>query len=131
MDLFNGTGRRVCVIGAGIAGLVTAKVLRDDDFEVVGAGKSALDSATWSAQMEREISCVHAWAEHVFPARPEGYFVGPFLAHYIDELMRDMRLEPFRARHVFSEYFAPLWPSRYRDVGQERRRARLAASPAN
>jgi Flavin-binding monooxygenase-like len=82
-------------------------------------------------EMEREISRVHAWAEHVFPARPEAYFVGPFLAHYIDELMRDMRLEPFRARHVFSEYFAPLWPSRYRDVGQERRRARLAACPAN
>jgi hypothetical protein len=29
VDQFNSVGRRVCVIGAGIAGLVTAKVLRD------------------------------------------------------------------------------------------------------
>jgi cation diffusion facilitator CzcD-associated flavoprotein CzcO len=28
-------GGRVCVIGAGVAGLVTAKVLRDDGFEVL------------------------------------------------------------------------------------------------
>jgi dimethylaniline monooxygenase (N-oxide forming) len=77
------------------------------------------------AEIEREISRVHAWADEIFPARPEGYFIGPFLAHYIDELMRDMRLETRRTRHFLSEYFAPLWPSRYRDVGEERRRARL------
>jgi dimethylaniline monooxygenase (N-oxide forming) len=82
------------------------------------------------SEMEREISRVHAWAAEVFPARPEGYFVGPFLAHYIDELMRDMRLETCRTRRLLSEYFAPFWPSRYRDVGQERRRARLSASSA-
>src|SRR5215204_3492975 len=34
MDEFHQTGPRVCVIGAGIAGLVTAKVLRDDGFDV-------------------------------------------------------------------------------------------------
>jgi hypothetical protein len=222
-------------------------VLRDDDFEVVGAGKSALDCATWSAQHcdtctlvfraahwmvpryffgqiradrfiltrfselfvryhspNRFESFLHGPAraivtlwwrvqtrllrrllrmpQHLVPDRPlpigfenigigaEFYdvlrrgqlvtkrarlleFAGPttilldtgerveadvvvFATGWrqgidIDELMRDMRLEPFRARHVFSEYFAPLWPSRYRDVGQERRRARLAASPAN
>ena len=80
-------------------------------------------------EMEREIDRVHAWAAEVFPARAEGYFVGPFLGHYIDELMRDMGLETRRTRHVISEYFAPLWPSRYRDVGEARRRARLTAGP--
>jgi cation diffusion facilitator CzcD-associated flavoprotein CzcO len=80
--------------------------------------------------MEREISRVHAWANEVFPARREGYFVGPFLAHYIDELMLDMRLETRRTRHLLSEYFAPFWPSRYRDVEEERRRGRLFISPS-
>jgi dimethylaniline monooxygenase (N-oxide forming) len=82
------------------------------------------------SDMEREIDRVHAWAADVFPARAEGYFIGPFLGHYIDELMRDMRLNTRRTRHVISEYFAPLWPSRYRDVGEERRRARIPAAPS-
>jgi dimethylaniline monooxygenase (N-oxide forming) len=82
------------------------------------------------AEMEREIARVHAWAADVFPARAEGYFVGPFLGHYIDELMRDMRLKTRRTRHALSEYFAPLWSSRYRDVGEERRRARPPAAPS-
>jgi dimethylaniline monooxygenase (N-oxide forming) len=80
------------------------------------------------SEMEREIARVHAWAADVFPARAGGYFLGPFLGHYVDELIRDMRLETRRARHWISEYFAPLWPSRYRDVGEERRRARLSVS---
>jgi Flavin-binding monooxygenase-like len=84
--------------------------------------------AVWD--MEREIARVHAWAADVFPARAEGYFVGPFLGHYIDELMRDMGLETRRTRHVISEYFTPLWASRYRDVGEERRRARFPAAPS-
>jgi dimethylaniline monooxygenase (N-oxide forming) len=79
-------------------------------------------------EMEREISRVHTWAAEVFPARTEGYFVGPFLAHYTDELMHDMRLKTRRTGHFLSEYFAPLWPSRYRDVGHERRRTRRSAS---
>jgi hypothetical protein len=76
--------------------------------------------------MEREIARVHAWADEVFPARSEGYFVGPFVAHYIDELMRDMRLETRRTPDLLSEYFGPFRPSRYRDVGRERRQARLS-----
>lgn len=80
------------------------------------------------SEMEHDIARVHAWAAEVFPARPDGYFVGPFLGHYIDELMRDMQLETFRTRHFFSEYFARLLPSRYRDVAGERRRARRSRS---
>jgi dimethylaniline monooxygenase (N-oxide forming) len=78
--------------------------------------------------MEREIARVHAWADEVFPARSEGYFVGPFVAHYIDELMRDIRLETRRTSDVLFEYFGPFRPSRYRDVGRERRQARLSDS---
>jgi dimethylaniline monooxygenase (N-oxide forming) len=80
------------------------------------------------SEMDREIARVHAWAAEVFPARAEGYFIGPFLGHYIDELMRDMRLETRRTGDVMTEYFAPLWPSRYRGVNDERRRARRSRS---
>jgi dimethylaniline monooxygenase (N-oxide forming) len=34
-------GKRVCIIGAGIAGLVTAKVLEEDGFEIVTFEKQA------------------------------------------------------------------------------------------
>ncbi len=77
-------------------------------------------------QLEREIARVQAWAEDVFPARPEGYFIGPFIAHYLDELMRDMGLETFRTSQLLTEYFAPFWPVRYRDVGHERRQVRAS-----
>jgi dimethylaniline monooxygenase (N-oxide forming) len=88
-------------------------------------GELTLPSAL---EMEREIARVHAWADEVFPARSEGYFVGPFVAHYIDELMRDMRLARRRTPDLLSEYFGPFRPSRYRDVGRERRQARQSDS---
>src|SRR5262249_25254550 len=76
--------------------------------------------------MEREIARVLDWANDVFPARNEGYFVGPYVAHYLDDLVRDMRLPRRRAANVFSEYFAPLWPHRYRNLADQRQRMRLA-----
>jgi cation diffusion facilitator CzcD-associated flavoprotein CzcO len=48
MDHVNGTGRRVCVLGAGIAGLVTAKVLRDDGFEVIVLEKLPTIGGVWA-----------------------------------------------------------------------------------
>jgi hypothetical protein len=59
-----------------------------------------------------------------FPARDQGYFIGPYIAHYTDELMRDMGMPVRRTSNVFREYFAPFWPSRYETLGEERRRAR-------
>jgi thioredoxin reductase len=41
-------GSRVCVIGAGIAGLVTAKVLRDDGFNVVVFEKLPTIGGVWA-----------------------------------------------------------------------------------
>ncbi len=84
-------------------------------------GELALPSA---AGMEQEISRVLQWASETFPARGQGYYIGPFVAHYIDELIRDMGLPRRRAGHFLSEYFAPFWPDRYRDLGEQRRRAR-------
>jgi cation diffusion facilitator CzcD-associated flavoprotein CzcO len=48
LDQFNSVGRRVCVIGAGIAGLVTAKVLRDDGFHVVVFEKLPTIGGVWA-----------------------------------------------------------------------------------
>lgn len=40
--------------------------------------------------MEREIAAVLRWQSGALPGRPEGYFIEPYLAQYIDDLVRDM-----------------------------------------
>ena len=74
------------------------------------------------AAMEEEIDGVHAWLAEVMPGRREGYFVGPYLTHYLDELVRDMGLSPRRTSNFLAEYVAPVWATRYRTLGEERRR---------
>ncbi len=64
------------------------------------------------------------WAIDVFPGRREGYFVGPYLSHYLDDLLRDMQLPCRRAGSLVAEYFAPLWPRRYRNLTEQRQRRR-------
>jgi dimethylaniline monooxygenase (N-oxide forming) len=88
-------------------------------------GELCLPSA---ADMEAKIARVQQWVDEVFPRRKESYFIGPFLAHYVDELMRDMGLKTHRTRDPFTEYLAPFMPSRYRGLGEERRRARGRSS---
>jgi cation diffusion facilitator CzcD-associated flavoprotein CzcO len=89
-------------------------------------GELALPGA---AEMEREISRVLRWVSEAFPGRGEGYYIGPFVAHYLDDLMGDMGLPRRRVGNFFAEYFAPFWPERYRNVGEERRRARAEKQP--
>jgi len=79
-----------------------------------------------TAEMEREISRVLEWASEVVPKCREGYFVGPFVAHYVDDLMRDMGLPRARTGSVLTEYLAPFWPRRYQGLKEERRRAQSA-----
>jgi hypothetical protein len=74
------------------------------------------------ATMEAEIERVHAWLAEVMPGRREGYFVGPYLTHYLDELVRDMGLSPRRTSNFLAEYVARVWATRYRTLGEERRR---------
>jgi cation diffusion facilitator CzcD-associated flavoprotein CzcO len=75
-------------------------------------------------QMNQEITRVHRWAEQTFPAASEGYFIGPFIAHHVDDLMRDMNLPIQRTNNLLTEYLGRFLPSRYRSVHQQRRRAR-------
>lgn len=46
----NSAKGRVCVVGAGVAGLVTGKVLRDDDFAVTLLTRDASPGGTWAAE---------------------------------------------------------------------------------
>jgi len=82
------------------------------------------------AEMNGEIERVRCWMAETFPARDQGYFIGPYIAHYADELMRDMGMPVRRTSNVFREYFAPFWPSRYATLGEERRRVPERSAPA-
>ncbi|MDX1687588.1 MAG: NAD(P)/FAD-dependent oxidoreductase [Candidatus Promineifilaceae bacterium] len=75
-------------------------------------------------EMEREIEHVRQWSEEHFPSAKGGLLLGPFTAHYVDDLMRDMDLEAHRTDNLLAEHFGRLLPSRYKDVGRERRQAR-------
>jgi cation diffusion facilitator CzcD-associated flavoprotein CzcO len=75
-------------------------------------------------EMDQHIAHVRQWAKASSPVADEGFFLGPFTAHYIDELMRDMNLRVYRTGNPISEYFGRFLPSRYKDVGEERRQAR-------
>jgi dimethylaniline monooxygenase (N-oxide forming) len=72
--------------------------------------------------MEQEIARVLDWANEVFPARNQGYYIGPYVAHYLDDLLYDMGLPHRRGGNLLSEYFAPLWPGHYQNLGEQRRR---------
>jgi dimethylaniline monooxygenase (N-oxide forming) len=73
--------------------------------------------------MHAEIQRVHDWLADVFPARPHGYFVGPHLAHHIDDLLGDIAVPTRRTSNIVAEYLGRFTPSRYSDVAEQRRLA--------
>ena len=84
--------------------------------------------------MEQEIARLHQWAADVFPNRKEGYFVGGYVASYVDELMQDMELPTWRKDTFFSEYVEPFYAERYKGLAEERHLARqdqTASTTAN
>lgn len=70
--------------------------------------------------MKAEIQRVHAWLAVMLPARPQGYFIGPCVAHHIDDLLTDMGLPTRRTRNVLTEYLSSFTPARYCDVAEQR-----------
>lgn len=72
-------------------------------------------------EMKAEIQRVHAWLAVMLPARSQGYFVGPCVAHHIDDLLTDMGLPTRRTRNVLTEYLGSFTPARYCDVAEQRR----------
>jgi hypothetical protein len=77
--------------------------------------------------MQAEIKRVHAWLSVMLPARSQGYFIGPCVAHHIDDLLTDMGVPTRRTRNVITEYFGAFVPARYADVAEQRRY--LASTP--
>lgn len=61
-----------------------------------------------AAEMEREIARVREWTARVFPKRAAGYFIGPYVARYVDELMCDMDLPTRRTTNVLRVRRPPL-----------------------
>jgi dimethylaniline monooxygenase (N-oxide forming) len=80
--------------------------------------------------MNAEIGRVHAWLAEVFPARPQGYFLGVHLVHHIDDLLADMGIPTRRTRNLFREYLGPFTPARYSNIAQRRRQAHTAKTGA-
>ena len=71
--------------------------------------------------MEQEIAHVERWTSEAVPGRDQGYFIGPFIAHYADDLVRDMGLPTRRRKNIFAEYLSPFWPQHYGTLAAERR----------
>ena len=68
-----------------------------------------------------ELLRVEAWRQQALPARCEGYFVGPYLAQHVGDLMADMGLRTRRTSNFVTEYLRPFSPARYRALADERR----------
>ncbi|UGT43775.1 NAD(P)-binding domain-containing protein [Nocardia yamanashiensis] len=77
-------------------------------------------------EMRTEIDRVHTWLAATYPARSDGYYLGMHVIHYIDELLTDMGVPARRTGSVWEEYFGTFSPSRYREVGEQRRSASAA-----
>jgi cation diffusion facilitator CzcD-associated flavoprotein CzcO len=82
-------------------------------------------------EMRAEIARFRRWAADVMPARGGGYFIGPHVTHYLDDLLRDMGLAATRTSNFVTENLVPWWPSRYATIGEERRRLRGGSTPAH
>jgi len=68
-------------------------------------------------EMDKEVARVRAWAEDRFDLGEAGFFIGPHISHYTDELMEDMGLPVQRTGNFFTEYFGRFLPRRYRELG--------------
>jgi GntR family transcriptional regulator/MocR family aminotransferase len=100
MPQLRGTGGRVCVIGAGIAGLVTAKVLRDDGFEVTVFERSPAIGGVWAssrtypglrANNPRE---TYAFADFPYPATADDFPTAEQVRAYLDAYVEHFGLRP-------------------------------------
>lgn len=85
---------RVAVIGAGIAGLVTARVLRDDGFEVTVFDKETQFGGVWASTRTYPGLCTnsprecYAFSDHPYPPDadefPTAAQVRAYLASYVE-----------------------------------------------
>ena len=75
-------------------------------------------------EMDREIERLENWARERVPEQEDGVVTGPYIGHYVDELIRDMGMPTMRTSNFLKEYFGTFFPSRYRTLGVELKAAR-------
>ena len=75
-------------------------------------------------QMEREIGRLEDWARERVPDAEDGVFTGPYISHYVDQLMRDMGMPTPRTSNFLKEFLGTFLPSRYGTIGQDIKAAR-------
>ena len=80
-------------------------------------------------EMNEEIDLAHTWADLNLPNRGTEDFVGPYISHYVDDLMVDMGLETRRTGSVVKEYLTAFRASRFAGLADERRHSPHAATP--
>ena len=94
------SGKRVCIIGAGISGLVTAKVMRDDGFEVVVFEKADAIGGVWEATRTylglrannpRE---TYEYSELPYPKSADHYPSAAQVRSYLDSFADAFELRP-------------------------------------
>ena len=78
-------------------------------------------------EMDRQIERLENWAKERVPESEDGIFTGPYISHYVDELMRDMDLSTQHTSNFLSEYLGTFLPSRYGTLGEELKAAREGA----
>ena len=93
-------GKRVCIIGAGISGLITAKVMRDDGFEVVVFEKASAIGGVWEgtrtylglrANNPRE---TYEFSEFPYPKSADDYPTAAQVRDYLDSFVETFELRP-------------------------------------
>ena len=66
--------------------------------------------------MEAQIEKVRAWAEKMLPGPSGGYFIGPYIVDYVDQLLIDMEIDPHQADNPIEEYVGRFHPERFREA---------------
>jgi cation diffusion facilitator CzcD-associated flavoprotein CzcO len=90
---------RVAVIGAGIAGLVTAKVLREDGFDVTvfekesGYGGVWLQSRTYPGLRANNSRDTYAFSDHPYPKTADRFPTAPQIRDYLASYVARFTLE--------------------------------------
>ena len=75
-------------------------------------------------EMDQAIELLENWARERVPEQKDGVFTGPYIGHYVDELMRDMGMPTMRTSNFLKEYLGSFLPSRYATLGEELKAAR-------
>ncbi len=74
--------------------------------------------------MKRDIDRVYDWANRKLPSRGPETFIGPYLVHYMNDLLEDMGCRKKRTMPFLKDFFGPFFPTRFANLAEERRSRR-------